>query len=84
MRSKTVSLLPCRGKLKGVKPRALLVAQLLLKLGNGDLDRLNRGPSGVEPCLDRLQARRRNMPQAVGTIGVKTTRCPAERAFEII
>ena len=29
-------------KLKRVKPRALFVAQLFLKLGNGDLDRLHR------------------------------------------
>ena len=45
------------GKLKGVKPRPLLVAQLFLKLGNGDLDRLNRNPGAVEPSLDDLQAR---------------------------
>ena len=45
-------------KLKAVKPRpALLVAQLFLKLGNGDLDRLHRNPGDVEPCLDRLQTR---------------------------
>ena len=35
------------GELKGVKPRALLVAQLFLKLGNGDLDRLHRNPGHV-------------------------------------
>ena len=54
---KTVSLLRRCGKLKGVKPRALLVAQLFLKLGNGDLDRLHRNPGAVEPSLDDLQAR---------------------------
>ena len=45
------------GKVKGVKPRALLVAQLFLKLSNGDLDRLYRNPGDVEPSLDGLQAR---------------------------
>jgi hypothetical protein len=45
------------GKVKGVKPSALLVAQLFLKLSNGDLDRLHRNPGGVEPSLDYLQAR---------------------------
>ena len=54
---KTASLLRRCGKLKGVKPRALLVAQLFLKLGNGDLDRLHRNPGAVEPSLDELQAR---------------------------
>ena len=72
------------GKLKGVKPRALLVAQLFLKLGNGDLDRLHRNPGDVEPSLDRLQARGRHTRHAVGTIGVETTRRPVKRAFEII
>ena len=45
------------GKPKGVKSRALLVAQFFLKLGNSDLDRLHRNPGAVEPSLDDLQAR---------------------------
>jgi hypothetical protein len=53
---KAASLLWRCGKLKGVKPRTLLVAQLFLKLGNGDLDRLHRNPGTVEPSLDDLQA----------------------------
>ena len=83
MRSKSASLLRRCGKLKGVKPRALLVAQLFLKLGNGDLDRLHRNPGDVEPCLDRLQAHGRHTRHAVGTNGVETTGRPVKRAFEI-
>jgi hypothetical protein len=45
------------GKLKRVKSSASFVTQLFLKLRNGDLARLHRNPGGVEPCLDRLQAR---------------------------
>src|ERR1700746_2194032 len=54
---RTASLLRRCGKLKGVKPRALLVAQLFLKLGNGDLDRLHRNPGAVGATLGGLQAR---------------------------
>jgi hypothetical protein len=36
-------------KLKGVKLRALLVAQLFLKLDHGNLDRSHRDPGDVEP-----------------------------------
>ena len=84
MRSKKGIAATALWQLKGVKPRALLVAQLFLKLGNGDLDRLHRNPGSVEPCLDGLQARGRHTRHAVGTIGVKTTRRPVKRAFEII
>src|SRR5262249_1619885 len=84
MRSKNRIALRRCGKLQGVKPRALLVAQLFLKLGNGDLDRLHRNPGDVEPCLDRLQARRRHTRRAVGTSSIETTRRSVKRAFEII
>jgi hypothetical protein len=61
-----------------------LVAQLFLKLGNGDLDGLHRNRGAVEPCLDRLQAGGRHAPNAIGTSGIETTRRPVKRAFEII
>jgi hypothetical protein len=72
------------GKLKGVKPRALLVAQLVLKLGDGDLDRLHCEPGDVEPCLDRLEARGRYTRHPGETTGVEITRRPIKRALEII
>jgi hypothetical protein len=68
----TASRLWRRGELKRVKSRALFVAQLFLKLSDGDLDRLHRNPGDVEPCLDRLQARGRHTRHAVGTNGVET------------
>ena len=84
MRSKNGIAATALWQLKGVKPRALLVAQLFLKLGNGDLDRLHRTPGDVEPCLDRLEARGRHTRYAGETTGVEITRRPIKRAFEII
>ena len=42
------------GELKGVKPRALLVAQLFLKLGNGDLDRFAGQQTTLEVRVSRM------------------------------
>ena len=58
-------------KLKDVEPRALLVGQLFLKLGNGNLDRLHRNPGAVEPSLDRLQARGRHTRMRSGQAALR-------------